>query len=1232
MSEPSAAGSAQTPPVTRTPPTLEKKAGAEEGRLAQEALLDDQARRWERGERLLVETYLAQQPALSQEPEAVLDLLYHEVVLREAHGEPVDMEEYVRRFPQWAAQLRLHFQVHRAIDPTAQNAVSAGLITYVGPSEMSSPASLGRDAGWPIVPGYDIEAELGRGGMGVVYKARHRALNRVVALKMFSSARHGGPREMSRFRSEAEVVAQLQHPHIVQIYEVGELDGQPFFSMEFISGGSLERLAAGTPQPAREAAQLVETLARTIHHAHGHGIIHRDLKPANILLAGVRGQGSGVRGQTSGVGSRGAGIEIDRAHSTTSLTPDPCPLTPKITDFGLAKLLDAGEAGPTKTGDLLGTPSYMAPEQIEAKTGAIGPAADVYGLGSILYELLTGRPPFNAETAMETLLQVKLMEPVSPSRFQPKLPRDLVTICLRCLHKEPRKRYASALALADDFRRFLDGEPVQARPVSRGEKLWRWCRRKPLVAVLLASVVLLALFVVVGTPLAAFWWREQRDESRRNETRAESALWESYLKRAELGRLGKQFGQRFDGLDLLSKASRIRGSPDIRNAAIACLALTDLKVSRQWPLRSSASEGAAFDAPLKRYAYQVDRNRISVRSTDDRKLALLPGPDPAAWVFEMKFSPDGRYLAAVYKFKFPEDQPSRALVWDLSQAAKIFEKSTDPAGFGLDFSADSNRIADLSQAAKIFEKSTDPAGFGLDFSPDSSRIALSLGDGLVGIFAIAGGQELSRCEKSCHPHTLAFNPSGRRLAVSSIQDHLVEIRDLDNGGRVSAKFAHPSGVNQSAWSGDGKLLATACHDKNAYVWDVSANRQLAALTGHKDPVVTVAFNHVGDLLASASWDFTTKLWDPVAGVNLLTAHGHCYHFDSDGEQLAYIDSPQLGIWELAGRNEFRTLHFGRVGRSAPEVDNGGPWSVDFSSDGRLLAAAGEDGVRLWDMPAAREVAHLPVEHSESALFSRGETILITYGRQGLKRWPIQRNPPKAGDAGLGPAVLLRTPTKSGPYRAALSQDGTKIAYLDPTSQQAIVINSKGPGEPVKLEGLPRAVNVALSPTGRWAAVGDWRSKEAARVWDLTTSTTKPVWQLPESGSCGVAFSPNGHWFVTSEQDKYRFWQVGSWTPGLAIGRDRLEPGPGPVAFSPDSRVLAIARSASTVQLIESATGREIATLSAPDPQIINSLCFSPDGGQLAVATNNHTIQLWDLRLIQRKLDESNFDGELPIGK
>ena len=287
----------------------------------------------------------------------------------------------------------------------------------------------------PAVPGYEILGELGRGGMGVVYEARQLGLQRTVALKMVLTGLHNGPKDLSRFRAEAAVIARLQHPNIVQIFDVGEVAGRPYFVLEFVAGGSLAQHLQGTPQPARPAAQLVENLARAVHAAHANGVIHRDLKPANILL-----ERSGVRGQS--------------ARGTSSLTSDPSSLTlafltPKITDFGVAKCAGGDEAAqdlrdPTITGELLGTPNYMAPEQASVPRQQVGPAADVYSLGAILYELLTGRPPFTGETPLATVLQVLNNEPVSVTSLQPNVPRDLETICTKCLCKEPRQRYGSA--------------------------------------------------------------------------------------------------------------------------------------------------------------------------------------------------------------------------------------------------------------------------------------------------------------------------------------------------------------------------------------------------------------------------------------------------------------------------------------------------------------------------------------------------------------------------------------------------------------------------------------------------------------------------------------------------------------------------------------------------------------------------------------------------------------------
>jgi tetratricopeptide (TPR) repeat protein len=460
-----------------------------------ERLLAEQRQRWTRGDRAPVEDYLEQQPALRDDAEAVLHLVFNEVILREQEGESPSLEEYQRRFPQLTHELSLQFGIDRALqaDPSvpatvlnpAQAAPTTGHpdLPTVAEARRAGPAPA-----LPTIPGYESLAELGRGGMGVVYQAWQTSLGRMVALKMILSGAHAGPQELSRFRAEAEAVGRLQHPNIVQIYEVGEHDGRPYFALEFVEGGGLDRKLAGTPQPAREAAALAETLARTVHYAHTRGVIHRDLKPANVLLVGNREQGTG------------------NSKEDGAVFPVPCSLFPKITDFGLAKVLVGARSDPTRTGAILGTPSYMAPEQARGQTREIGPATDIYALGAILYELLTGRPPFRATSPMETLQQVVNDDPVPPSRLQPRVPRDLETVCLKCLRKEPHQRYASAQELAEDLRRFLASEPIRARPTSAWERGLKWARRRPLAAAVVGVSVTATLIVAL---LGAYWYQAQ---------------------------------------------------------------------------------------------------------------------------------------------------------------------------------------------------------------------------------------------------------------------------------------------------------------------------------------------------------------------------------------------------------------------------------------------------------------------------------------------------------------------------------------------------------------------------------------------------------------------------------------------------------------------------------------------------------------------------------------------------
>jgi tetratricopeptide (TPR) repeat protein len=362
-------------------------------------------------------------------------------------------EQVCRDCPELLPEVRKRWQAFSLVD---------GAVAALFPdSETRRDADATRrvPADLPQIPGYRVEALLGHGGMGVVYRAWHLRLNRPVALKMLLAGPCARPHELERFLRESQAVAGLRHANIVQVYDVGDVDGRPYFTMEFVEGGNLAEQIQGVPQPARQAAALVATLAEAIHVAHQSGIVHRDLKPSNILLTREG--------------------------------------TPKVTDFGLARRFE-DNGGLTLSGVPMGTPRYMAPEQARGDRKAIGPAADVYALGAILYEFLTGRPPFCADTSAATLQQVLTDEPVPPARLNPQVPRDLATICLRCLHKEPQRRYASAAALADDLRRFLRGEPIAARPPGPLERLARWARRRSALAVGLVAAVLLTSGLVGG--------------------------------------------------------------------------------------------------------------------------------------------------------------------------------------------------------------------------------------------------------------------------------------------------------------------------------------------------------------------------------------------------------------------------------------------------------------------------------------------------------------------------------------------------------------------------------------------------------------------------------------------------------------------------------------------------------------------------------------------------------------
>jgi hypothetical protein len=643
-------------------------------------------------------------------------------------------------------------------------------------SDAASPEAA--DAPPPQIPGYEDLEELGRGGMGVVYKAYQRRLDRVVALKMILSHGHASPADLARFLAEGQAVAQMQHPHIVQIYEVGRHQDLPFFSLEYVAGGTLRRELQGTPWQPRAAAQLVETLARATHHAHQRGIIHRDLKPGNVLLTAER--------------------------------------QPKITDFGLAKR-PAADQELTATGAILGTPRYMAPEQAEGKK-EITPAADVYALGAILYELLTGRPPFQGPTPLDTILQAASQEPVPPRQLQPRLPADLETICLKCLQKEPGRRYATADGLADDLAHFLAGRPITARPVGRLERAWRWCRRNPGVASLTAATAVLLAALVVGALTSAWWLRQERNTARTNEARARQEqeraegaevllrdqlertrqaeqartdqLWQSDLDRARAGRASRQAGQRFDSLDAIAQAARIRPDPRLRDEAIACMALPDIRLTEGRAIRAPGTTAAAFDRNGRHYALGDAQGNVSIRRiADDREVARLPGPGKPAG--SPQFSPEGRFLAVWYG---EEDQRA----WEVASGRAVL---------------------------------TGLPCRGISFSPDGGRLAVSRPEKAVSLFDLPSGRETARLHLPGDLWQAAFSPDGRRLACCGSLSAKTVVLDVGSGAIV-AELSPGSDVYDAAWHPDGRRLALGCRDGRARVMDVATGRTLAIMEGH----------------------------------------------------------------------------------------------------------------------------------------------------------------------------------------------------------------------------------------------------------------------------------------------------------------------------------------------------------------------------------------------------------------